>query len=119
MAVMVVSVALTAFIGLLAYSSVSENDIHRAPDTAFTEHLSITDGTIDDTYSEELVSQMERNSLNGIRFKVSAACSDIQADMLVGEPLGLNADIISGTVSIPSDDGRVYAASFEVIYWWD
>lgn len=121
LAVMVVSVALTAFLGILSYTDLSLQERTFEPDLRFADRLELSEGEITGDYSEEMLRFIERCDLNGVRLKVSVAgpLSDASIDETFGTPSGSNAESRKGTTSISSDDGRTYAASFEVIYWWD
>lgn len=120
-AVMVVSIALTSFLGLLAYSQTGQSVDCFDLNTDFADHLSIENGEIIGDYEKPLNSFMERNDLNGIRFRMDIVgpASDASIDFHIGKKEGLNAQSVNGTASVNSDDGRTYVASYEVIYWWD
>ena len=119
-ALMTVTVALTAFLGILAYSEIGTSD-DVTLDTRFIEDLRIVDGKIDGQTEKQLDRFVEKNGLNGARLTVMVAGTLSDASLLgtSGSEEGNNVGTIAGTFSIGSDDGRTFAASYEVVYWWD
>lgn len=121
LALMMVTAALTTFLGLLAYSEIGGSDDGAAMDTRFIEDLELIDGEIVGETEKEMSRFVEKNGLNGARLTVRIA-GDLSDSMMVrsvGTEGGNNVGVISGTFSIRSNDGRVFAASYEVVYWWD
>ena len=120
-ALMMVTIALTAFIGMLAYSEIGKSDDSVSLDTRFVEDLQIVDGNIAGETGKYLDRFVEKNGLNGTRLTVKVAGSLSDASLLrtSGTEEGNNVGTFTGTFSIPSDDGRTFAASYEVVYWWD
>ena len=116
-----VTIALTIFLGLLAYSDLGNADDTMELDTEFMEHLTIENGRITGFDISHLERFVERNGLNGAEAKVSVAghLSNASLDETVGTTDGNNVDTVRGTFSIHSDDNRTFVASYEVIYWWD
>ena len=120
-ALMMVTVALTAFLGILAYSEIGNTDEDISLDTDFIEDLEIADGRITGETDRELERFIEKNGLNGTRLTVNVAgsLSDASLRWTVGIEEGNNVGTMTGTFPICTDDGRIFAASYEVVYWWD
>jgi hypothetical protein len=120
-ALMVVTVALTAFLGMLSYSGLGRSDSPIDVDTSFIDNLEIRDGEITGETVSHLERFVDRNSLNGARLTVSVAgniCDSSRTDS-VGDTDGNNAECVSGTFSIKGEAGCIYAAKYEVVFWWD
>ena len=120
-ALMMVTIALTAFFGMLAYSEIGGSDDSISLDTRFIEDLQIVNGSIVGETQKQLDHFVEKNGLNGTRLTVDTAGTLSNASLLrtSGMTDGNNVGTITGTFSITSDDGRTFAASYEVVYWWD
>ena len=120
-ALMMVTIALTAFLGMLAYSEIGESDDEITLDTGFIEDLRIADGEIVGDTERQLDRFVEKYGLNGARLtvKVAGTLSDSSLQRASGIEEGNNVGTFAGTLSIGSDDGRTFAASYEVVYWWD
>ena len=120
-ALMMVTIALTAFLGMLAYSEIGKSDDRVTLDTRFIEDLQIIDGEIVGETEKQLDRFVEKNGLNGARLTVEVAgtLSDASLARTSGTTIGNNVGTFTGSFSISSDDGRVFAASYEVVYWWD
>ena len=116
-----VIMALTLFLGLLAYSDLGNADDSKELDTEFLERLTIEDGRIVGYDGSHIYRFIERNDLNGAEVKVTVAghLSDASLDEMTGTTDGNNVGTVTGTFSIHSDDNRTFVASYEVIYWWD
>ncbi len=120
-ALMVIIVALTAFLGLLAYSDLGELSKTPTIDTEFIEDLELKDGIITGETAGHLGRYVEKNNLNGARLEVIVAGNLCDASLTdsVGEQDGDNVGTVKGTFPIRSDDGRSFVASYEVVCWWD
>ena len=120
-ALMMVTIALTAFFGMLAYSEIGGSDDTISLDTGFIEDLRMVDGEIVGNTEKQLDRFIEKNGLNGTRLtvKVAGTLSDAVMIRTSGYEEGDNVGTMTGTFPIDSDDGRVFAASYEVVYWWD
>ena len=116
-----VTISLTLFLGLLAYSDLENADDTMELDTEFMEHLTIENGRIVGYDGSHIGRFVERNGLNGAEVKIAVAghLSDASLDDIIGVTEGDNVGTISGTFSVRSDDGMTHVASYEVIYWWD
>ena len=120
-ALMMVTIALTAFLGMLAYSEIGESYDEMTLDTGFIEDLRIVNGEITGETEKQLERFVEKNGLNGARLnvKVAGTLSDSSLERNYGTADGNKVGTFTGTFSIGSDDGRTFAASYEVVYWWD
>ena len=118
---MMVIVALTAFLSMLTYSEIDRSDHEITLDTSFVKDLELIDGKITGETEKELTLFIERNELNGTRLTINIAgtLSDASFREVVGTEEGVNVGSITGTFPIGSDDGRTFVASYEVVYWWD
>ena len=120
-ALMMVTIALTAFLGILAYSEIGTSYDDITLDTGFIEELRLVDGDIIGETDRQLELFIEKYGLNGARLtvKVAGTLSDSSLQRASGIEEGNNVGTFAGTLSIGSDDGRTFAASYEVVYWWD
>ena len=116
-----VTIALTIFRGLLAYSELGIAEDPKELDTEFIEKMTIENGRIVGYDGSHIDKFVERNGLNGAEVKVTVAghLSNSSLDERTGITDGNNVDTVTGTFSIHSDDNRTFVASYEVIYWWD
>ena len=121
MALMAVTIALTAFLGILAYSEIGNDEDPVSLETGFIEELQMIDGNIVGDTEKQLDRFVEKNGLNGTRLtvKVAGTLSEASLQRTSGTEEGDNVGTFNGTFSIDSDDGRTFAASYEVVYWWD
>lgn len=119
-ALMIVTVTLTSFLGMLSYSELGSAERTTELDTSFIDDLELCDGKmIGDTVSH-LGRFVEKNSLNGARLYASiAGNSDVSRTDTVGIADGNNVGSISGTCTIDANDGRTFVLTYEVVYWWD
>ena len=114
-AMMIVTIALSAFMTMFAYSNLPEPEV---PDvsTDFVEGLRLENGSIvglDETYPEDESERRGYCSMT-ICIKVVGRVNDHMLEM--GEPTGGCDQIIrNGTFMIPGEDGARYAAAYEVI----
>ena len=120
-ALMVVSVALTAFMGLLAYSEIGDKNDRITLDTEFIEDMELRDGRLCGETHQQLERFVDSNGLNGARLNVSVAGPLSNASLTdnAGIEDGDNIATINGSFPLDSDDGRRFVASYEVVYWWD
>ena len=116
LALMMVTVALTAFLSMLAYC-----EIGVSLDTDFIEDARLIDGRIVIEADDRLDRFVDLNGLNGARLsiRIAGTLSDASLTRSSGTEDGDNVSAINGTFPIGSDDGRVFVASYEVVYWWD
>jgi hypothetical protein len=119
-AMMVVTVSLTVFMGLLSAIDCDDTDDGPDVDAGFVKDLRITDGEIVGETHDDLVYLLQRERLSRISVTVrivgsvdGIAYSDSCGDTLTDNVLAKN-----GTIMLDSDDGRRLAASYEVVYWF-
>lgn len=119
-AMMVVTIALTAFLGLMVHSSVPGTD--EGPDipTDFIKRLRIENGSIVGDIDSVLQSIIDKNEYSYIRVTVDVAgpLSDSVFVKTAGTERTDNVDSENGTVLLITDDGRELVASFEVVVWY-
>ena len=119
-ALMIVTVALTSFLGMLSYSELGSAERTTEMDVSFIDGLELRDGKIIGETSSHLEHFIERNSLNGARLCASIAGNDsVCRTDTAGIADGNNVGSISGTCSIDADSGRTFVLTYEVVYWWD
>ena len=121
MALMFVTIALTTFFGILAYSELGNVEGTIDLDTDFIEDLVLKEGKLSGETRSHLQQFIERNHLNGARLDVIVAgplCNASLRDS-VGDANGDNVGSFTGTFPVNSDDGRTFVATYEVVYWWD
>ena len=119
MAVMIVTVSLTAFMGFLSYSDLGALNDDSAIDVSFVRCLAVDDGVITGSCAKEMENAVCRNGYSGMALDAWIAGTDSDFRETVGITDGMNADSVSGTLSVTSGDGRTYAVCYEVVYWWD
>ena len=120
-AFMVVTVAMTSFLGMLTYSQLGSSDLKDSVGDDLLEGLMLEGDEITGWDDRRLDTFAERNGYNCARITIIVAgdLCDASLERAVGEIEGDNVGSISGNFTISSDDGRTFAASYEVVYWWD
>jgi hypothetical protein len=115
LAAMVVTVALTGFMGLLALNSASEDVPSVDVDIDTFDGLGIVDGKIAWTGDE---GPSVPEGICGIRLTVSAVGGIMDGEFVIsdGECEGLRECKV-GTAIIGSDDGRAVLCNYEVETW--
>ena len=118
-AVMIVTVTLTAFIGLLTYTSISDTSETIDIETAYLNKLSIKSEKIVGNIQNDLQEQVDINEYKSIRLtvKIIGLVSDDTFIISAGEKTTNNVASKTGTITLQSDDGRRLAASYEVVVW--
>lgn len=114
MAMMIVTVALTVFMTVFAYSLNTE-DREQPISTDFTHSLRYEDGEIvgiDESYVEE---ECTRRGYSSMVIRIEIAGSMNSASLLLGSPSESDFSFVRGTVCIPCDDGTTVAANYEVV----
>ena len=117
MAMMAVTITLTAFMGILAYADISTDgtDI----DTSFLDGLRIMDGKIYGINEDAIISSISTYDVSGIQVNIDTI-GDILYDSLkirYGTETSMNR-FKEGTVTLDSDDGRRVLAHYEVVVWY-
>lgn len=118
-AVMVITVTLTAFIGLLGYISISDTTETDDIETDYLSKLSIKNENIVGDVQDDLQEQICSNDYNFIRLTVKTIglISEDTFSASAGEKKTDNVISKTGTLILQSDDGRRLAASYEVVVW--
>lgn len=118
-AVMVITVTLTAFIGLLGYISISDTTETDGIETDYLSKLSIEKENIVGDVQDDLQEQICSNDYNFIRLTVKTIglISEDTFSASAGEKKTDNVISKTGTLILQSDDGRRLAASYEVVVW--
>ena len=114
MAMMIVTVALTVFMTVFAYSLNTE-DREQPISTDFTHSLRYEDGEIigiDESYVEE---ECTRRGYSSMVIRIEIAGSMNSASLLLGSLSESDFSFVRGTVCIPCDDGTTVAANYEVV----
>ncbi len=116
-AMMIVLIAVTAFIGVFAYHQLPENNNVSIDTSCF--RFSVEDGKLTGDISDELEKTREKYNLKGIRVDIKPIgilfddserfmCGSIDSDNITSE---------SGTLRIEGNDGSSVLATYEVVYW--
>ena len=116
-AMMIVLIAVTAFIGLFAYHQLPENS-GVSIDTSYLE-FSIEDGTITGDITEEMQETRIKYDLKGIRVDIKPVgnlfkctkrftCGSTDSENIISE---------KGTLRLSGNDGSSVLATYEVVYW--
>ncbi len=119
-AVMVVTVSLTAFMGLLV--NVAVNDSGPGTDDIGTDYISsltVVDGKIVGDIHDDIAFISEKHGIDFIEVKVRLI-GDVVSDSFYdcfGKGRTDNVSSRYGTLTMKADGGRVLDASYEVIYW--
>lgn len=117
-AMMVVIVALTAFIGVLCYIQTDDTDVHEE-DFEFVKELVIIDGEIVGDVEDDLAYLRDSNGYarTELRVDVVGNVNYSHFEQHYGEEMTNNVDSYKGTFNIASDDGRSLLANYEVVIW--
>ena len=118
-AVMVITITLTAFIGLLTYTSISDTIDTVDIETDYLSRLSIQNENIVGDVQNDLQEQIYANDYSFIRLTVRTIglVSENTFVASAGEKTTDNVISKTGTLVLRSDDGRRLAASYEVVVW--
>lgn len=118
-AVMVVTIALTSFMGLLAYSELPTTEKSVEIDTTFLNSLKIDDGVIVGDIHDELQYIADTNGIETITVNVKIVGNIALSTFTDTYGENRTTDVVSrtGTIYLDADDGRTFIASYEVICW--
>ena len=114
MAMMVVTVALTVFMSVFAYS-LSTDDGEQRISTDFLDSLRVEDGEItgaDESYVQE---ECVRKGYTSMVIRIETAGDINRASLSLGESSDSDFTFVRGTAAIPCDDGTTVLASYEVV----
>ena len=116
-AMMIVLIAVTVFIGLFAYHQLPEND-SVSIDTSYLE-FSIVDGRISGDITEEMQETCIKYDLKGIRVDISPVGNlfDDSKRFTYGSTDSDNITSEKGTLRLYGNDGSSVLATYEVVYW--
>ncbi len=116
-AMMVVIVALTAFLGMLSYSDLSNEKEDAEIDYHFLNELSVVDGKITGDITDKLCSICEKKDLSKMKLDVKLL-GPVYYDTIsfeYGEEITDHPSYSNGTIRILSNDGRSLVATYEVV----
>ena len=114
-AMMVVTIALAAFMGLFAYSSAHADGPDTRISTDFVKDLRIEDGSIvgvDQSYIDE---ECTRKGFSGMVITIETAGSVNHCTLRLGSGADSDFSFVKGTATIPCDDGTTVIANYEVV----
>ncbi len=114
MAMMVVTVALTVFMSVFAYSLSTDEEEQRIS-TDFLDSLRVEDGEItgiDESYVQE---ECVRKGYTSMVIRIETAGDINKASLSLGGSSDSDFTFVRGTTSIPCDDGTTVLASYEVV----
>ena len=116
LAMMAVTVTITAFVGVLAYAHAEPQE--REIDTSFLNDLHIKDGRICGLDEGGVITYAGKTDASGITVKIEII-GDTVSDSLrfvYGTETG-HTSFKEGSVTLDSDDGRRLLAHYEVVVW--
>lgn len=118
-AMMIVTIAITSFIGLLAYNELPTTDDEIRIDTSYL-RFSVVDGKITGDIQERMERSCERYGLLGITvdIKLIGPLFDDERTYQCGITDGDNNRIGNGTLRLECDDGSIVLASYRVVQWY-
>ena len=114
-AVMVVTVALTAFMGALAYSELADEKREVDIDMHFLDALHVEDGRIVGNVTPHLTEIREKNNYSGIDLKIRlVGYTDDSRTFTSGNRSADDVRYFSGSMPIETDKGETVLASYEM-----
>ena len=117
-ALMISTLALTAFLGFTAYCHSSEPP---APEvsTAFLQELELDGGGLTGLTEEDLIRECADNGYESMVVKVEVHAHP-PISLTLGHPTdGAELDVVHGTMHFKGEDGRsLLLAHYEVAVWW-
>lgn len=118
-AMMIVTIAIASFIGLLAYNELPASEKDVDIDTSYL-RFTVVDGKITGDIRERMEQSRERYGLLGITVDVRliGPLFDDERTYQCGVTEGDNNRIRNGTLRLGCDDGSVVLASYSVIQWY-
>ncbi len=119
LAMMIVTIAITSFIGLLAYNELPASDDEVRVDTSYLK-FSVVDGRITGDIQEGMERSCDRYGLLGITVEVRliGPLFDDERTYQCGITNGDNNRIENGTLRLGCDNGSTILASYRVIQWY-
>lgn len=118
-AMMIVTIATTSFIGLLAYNELPTSDDEVAIDTSFLK-FTVTDGRITGDIVERMERSCERYGLLGmtVEIKLIGPLYDDERSYQCGIVDSDNNRVKNGTLRLDCDNGSTILASYKMIQWY-
>ena len=114
-AMMVVTIALAAFMGLFAYSSAHADGPDTRISTDFVKDLRIEDGNIVGVDQSYIDDECTRKGFSGMVITIETAGSVNHCVLRLGSGTDSDFSFVKGTVTIPCDDGTTVIANYEVV----
>ena len=114
-AMMVVTIALTAFMGLFAYSCCHTDGSDVRISTDFVKDLRIEDGRIVGVDQSYIDDECTRKGYSAMVITVETAGDLNRCSLRLGEGADSDYSFVRGTINIPCDDGTTVIASYEVV----
>lgn len=117
-AMMIATVALSAFMGLVAYSQAQDPP---EPDvsTVFVQRLCVEDGCIVGVGPEYIEQECAMNGYDSMVIRVTAELPDGTAVLNLGSPLSdRNMTVEQGTAVLTTDTGDRVIAHYEAAVFW-
>ncbi len=114
-AMMIATIALTAFIGVVAYEA-SQDHIRCDVSTAFLSDLKIVDDKIVGVDNEYINDECAKNAYRSMVISVKVVGFENVQSLRLGTSTD-NCETVyaNGTVNIPCPDGKVVTAMYEVV----
>ena len=113
-AMMVVTIAVTAFMGVLAYTQVpEEKDLQVSDD--FVEDLKIENGVIVGVDQEYIDDECTRKGFSSLVIIVKTVGDNNRAELRIGQSSESDFKAINGLADIPCSDGTTVLVSYEVV----
>ena len=114
-AMMVVTIALTAFMGLFAYSCCHDGGPDVRISTDFVKDLRIEDGRIVGVDQSYIDDECTRKGYSSMVITVETAGNVNHCSLRIGTGSATDYCFVRGTVDLPCDDGTVVIANYEVV----
>ena len=114
-AMMVVTIALAAFMGLFAYSCSHAEGPDTRISTDFVKDLRIENGEIVGVDQSYIDDECTRKGYSSMVITIETAGDLNRCGLRLGEGTDSDFSFVRGTVDIPCDDGTVILASYEVV----
>lgn len=112
-AMMVATIALTAFMGVLVHTAAEEHPPEVS--LSFLDALSVEDGVIVGIDEDVLRRECGMMGYGSMAVKVTVRLPDGPVTLKAGDVSGENLGFASGTMAVPCDDGTVVTAAYEVV----
>lgn len=114
-AMMVVTIALTAFMGVFAYSCCHNDGPDTRISTDFVKDLRIEGGEIVGVDQSYIDDECTRKGYASMVITVETAGSVNHCSLRIGTGSDSDYSFVRGTIDLPCDDGTVVIANYEVV----